>query len=126
MKVLIVENNPQMRQMIRGLLAQLASEVYECGDGAEALAAYATHRPDWVLMDIDLPQVNGLEATRQITSAFPDAHILMVTNYDDARLRAAATTAGARGYVLKDNLLAIRELIGKHTTTTDRNQSTTT
>jgi CheY-like chemotaxis protein len=126
MKVLIVENNPQMRQMIRGLLAQLASEVYECGDGAEALAAYTTHRPDWVLMDIDLPQLNGLEATRQITSAFPDAHILMMSGDDDARLRAAATTAGARGYALKDNLLAIRELIGKHTTTTDRNQATTT
>jgi DNA-binding NarL/FixJ family response regulator len=50
----------------------------------------------------------------------------MMSGDDDARLRAAATTAGARGYVLKDNLLAIRELIGKHTTTTDRNQSTTT
>ncbi len=109
MKVLIVEDNPQMRQMIRGLVAQFASEVYECGDGAEALAAYTAHRPDWALMDIDLPQLNGLEATRQITSAFPDAQILMVTNYDDARLRAAATAAGARGYVLKDNLLDLRQ-----------------
>ncbi|MGH9844239.1 MAG: response regulator transcription factor [Blastocatellia bacterium] len=108
MKILIVEDNPQMRQMIRSLVAQFASEVYECGTGAEALAVYTTHQPDCVLMDIDLPQLNGLEATRQITSAFPDAHILIVTNYDDARLRAAARAAGARGYVLKDNLLDLR------------------
>ncbi|MGH9845243.1 MAG: response regulator, partial [Blastocatellia bacterium] len=105
MKVLIVEDNPQMRQMIHGLVASFSSEVYECDDGAEALAAYTTYRPDWTLMDIDLPNLNGLEATRQIISAFPDAYILMVTNYNDERLRAAASTAGARGYVLKDNLL---------------------
>ncbi|MGH9834115.1 MAG: response regulator [Blastocatellia bacterium] len=111
MKILIVEDNPQMRQLIRSVVARISPEVYECGDGAEALAAYTTHRPDWVLMDIDLPQLNGLEAARQITSAFPDARILMVTNYDDARLRAAATAAGARGYVLKDNLLDARRLL---------------
>ncbi|MGH9840218.1 MAG: response regulator transcription factor [Blastocatellia bacterium] len=57
MKILIVEDNPQMRQMIRGLVVQFASEVYECGDGAEALAVYTTHWPDWTLMDIDLPQL---------------------------------------------------------------------
>jgi CheY-like chemotaxis protein len=111
MKILIVEDNSQIRQMIRGLVAEFASEVYECGDGAEALAAYTTHRPDWTLMDIDLPQLNGLEATRQITSAFPDAHILMLTSYDDARLRAAATDAGACGYLLKANLLELRRTL---------------
>ena len=111
MKVLIVEDNPQMRQMIRSLVDQLAPEVYECGDGVEALAAYTTHRPDCVLMDIDLPHLNGIEATRQIISAFPEADILMVTNYDDARLRTAAAAAGARGYVLKDNLLELRLML---------------
>ncbi len=109
MKILIVEDNPQMRQLIRSVVARISLEVYECGDGAEALAAYTTHLPDCVLMDIDLPRLNGLEAARQITSAFPDAHILIVTNYDDARLRAAATAAGARGYVLKENLLEVRQ-----------------
>ena len=111
MKILIVEDNPQMRQMIRSVVARLAPEVYECGNGTEALAAYTTHLPHWVLMDIDLPQLNGLETTRQITAAFPDAHILMVTNYDDDRLRAATPAAGARGYVLKDNLLELRRLL---------------
>ncbi|MGH8692954.1 MAG: response regulator transcription factor [Burkholderiales bacterium] len=111
MKVLIVEDNPQMRQMIRSVLARVSQEIYECGDGAEAMAAYTTHLPHWVLMDIDLPQLNGLEATRQIISAFPDAHILVVTNYDDERLRAAATAAGARGYVLKENLLDLRLML---------------
>jgi CheY-like chemotaxis protein len=111
MRILIVEDNPQMRQLIRSVVTQISTEVYECGDGAEALAAYTTHRPDWVLMDIDLPQLNGLEAARQITSAFPGARILMVSDYDDAQLRAAATTAGARGYLLKDNLLDLRRML---------------
>ncbi len=111
MKVLIVENNPQMRQMIRGLLAHFASEVYECADGAEALAAYTTHRPEWTLMEIDLPRLSGLEAARQITSAYPDARILIVTDYDDARLRVAAAAAGASGYLLKDNLLDLPRMM---------------
>lgn len=111
MKVLIVEDNVPMRRLIRSVVARPSLEVYECGDGAEAVAAYATYQPDWVLMDINLPRVDGLEATRQITSAFPDSQILMVTNFDDAWLRAAATEAGARGYVLKDNLLELRLML---------------
>jgi len=90
MKLLIVEDSAQMRRMIKSLVSDLATELYECADGAEALSAYREHRPDWVLMDIKMGEVDGLEATREIISAFPEARICIVTNYDDDELREAA------------------------------------
>jgi len=108
MKLLIVEDNPAVRLMMRRVLADLADDICECSDGAEALEAYRAAQPDWVLMDIRMPRVNGLTATRQITSYDPAARVVIVTNHNEAELRAAATAAGACGYVLKENLLEVR------------------
>ena len=113
MKLLIVEDNPAVRQMIKAIVGTLADEVCECADGAAALAAYQAQHPDVVLMDIELGAVDGLTATRQITTADPTAHIIIVTSYDEADLRAAAQQAGARDYVLKNNLLAMRQLLAQ-------------
>jgi CheY-like chemotaxis protein len=116
MKILIVEDNPQMRQMIRAVVADLAEEVSECADGQEAVAAYRAQQfsgDDWVLMDLQMPGVGGLEATRRIRAAFPDAQIIIVTQYDDQHWRAAAREAGACGYVLKENLLELRQMLKK-------------
>jgi CheY-like chemotaxis protein len=114
MKLLIIEDNPQMRQMIREVVADLAEEVIECADGEEAVAAYAAQQfsgEDWVLMDLQMPGIGGLEATRRIRAAFPDAQIIIVTHYDDKHWRTAATEAGARGYLLKENLLELRQML---------------
>ncbi len=109
MRVLIVEDNPTIRQMMHGIVSPLAEEVYECADGAQAPAAYQTHHPDVVLMDIALGAVDGITATRRIRAADPTAQIIIVTMYDEADLREAAQAAGATGYVLKDNLLELRK-----------------
>jgi CheY-like chemotaxis protein len=117
MKVLIVEDNPQMRQLIGSLVVDLVEAVVECCDGEEAIAVYAAQQftsNDRVLMDLQMPRVNGLEATRRIRADFPDAHIIIVTQYDDPHWRAAATQAGARGYVLKENLLELRSRLQAH------------
>jgi CheY-like chemotaxis protein len=115
MKLLIVEDNSRMRQMIRSVVADLAEEVHECEDGSGAPAAYAEYQPDWVLMDIKMREVDGLAATRQIRASAPTAKIMIVTNYDGADLRAAAQRAGASQYVVKEDLLAIRGiLLGEH------------
>jgi CheY-like chemotaxis protein len=109
MKVLLADDNTAIRQVIRRILHGLVTEVRECGNGAEACALYAALHPDWALMDVEMPEVNGLVATARIRADFPDARILIVTNYDDDALRAAAARAGACGYVLKDNLWELRQ-----------------
>ena len=58
-----------------------------------------------------MPHMNGIVATERICREYPDARIVIVTNHDDSGLREAARAAGARGYVLKDNLLALRRLL---------------
>jgi len=109
MKLLIVDDNQQMRSLIKRLLADLAETITECSDGSEALEAYRQAQPDWVLMDIGMQQMDGLTATAQIIAAFPDARIVIVTKYDHALMRQAATRAGACAYVVKDNLIVLRD-----------------
>lgn len=109
--VLLVEDHAPMRATLRMWLADLAAPITECDNGAEVCACYAAHRPDWVLMDIELPGQDGITATRQLLAAQPMARIVIVTTYDDADLRQAAAAAGACGYVLKNNLLDLRQLL---------------
>jgi CheY-like chemotaxis protein len=116
MKILIVEDNTQVRDVIRTVVLDLAEEIRECGDGSQALEAYAAYRPDWVLMDIKMIEMDGLEATRRIKAHFPEARIMIVTNYDDADSREAARQAGACEYVLKENLLDAASIIAGKTT----------
>ncbi|SRR6266545_4061913 len=111
MNILLVEDNARMREMIRSVLTDVAHEVYECDDGADALAAYTLYRPDWVLMDIRMKTMDGITATRQIVAAYPEAQVMIISNYDDLELRDAAREAGAAAYLHKENLLAVRRLL---------------
>ena len=111
MTILIVEDNAPMRKMIKRLVGDLTEAFTECVNGAQALAAYRQNRPDWVLMDIRMKEMDGLMASRQIKAAFPEARIIIVTAYDDARLREAAHRAGACAYVHKENLLELRQIL---------------
>jgi CheY-like chemotaxis protein len=104
MTVLIVEDNAGIRRLLRRTFAGSATEIWECSDGSAALPLYEQHRPDVVLMDMRMPQMDGLTATRQIREAHPSACIVIVTDYDDDDLRLAASEAGASGYALKQNL----------------------
>ena len=115
MNILIVDDNHEMRRMVKSLIGDLAEELYECKDGREALAAYAEHLPEWVLMDIKMDGLDGLIATRQIKEAHPEAQVMILTNDDDADLRAAAREAGACAYVSKEDLLEVRRILGERT-----------
>ena len=109
MKLLIVDDNPGVRRVIRSLVAKVAGEIRECADGAEARALYNLQWPDFVLMDIQMSTLDGIAATQQIRAADPAARVIMVTDYDQPDLREAARQAGACAYVLKENL---PELVG--------------
>ena len=109
--ILIIEDNPQVRQLICGEVRDLAESLYESGDGAEALTLYRQFLPDWVLMDLEMKEIDGLTATRQIIARFPDAHVCIVSSYDDEYLREEARAAGAGGYVCKENLQLLRPLL---------------
>ena len=106
--ILIVDESAPVRRMMRSVFADRVT-VYECDDGAKAAQYYAAQQPDWVLMDLTLNGMDGLTVMRQILAQWPQARVVIVTNYDDELLRAEAKAAGACDYVLKENLLTLRE-----------------
>jgi len=112
MNLLVVDDSERARRMVKNMLKNIAAEVYECLDGSEALAAYALHHPDWVFMDIEMKDMDGITATQQITAAFPGARVVIISNHDGSDLRAAASEAGACGYITKDNLIEVRRVLG--------------
>lgn len=111
MKLLIVEDSASMRRLIRNIIGDLAESIEEREDGALALSAYADFSPDWVLMDVRMKEMDGLAATRQIKAEFPDAKVLIVTDYGDRRTREEARLSGACDFVAKDNLLDLRGIL---------------
>jgi DNA-binding NarL/FixJ family response regulator len=102
--VLIVDDQRLMREGLRTLLELEAdfAVVGEAENGVEALARYAELRPDVVLMDIRMPEMNGVEATRLLCSEWPEAKVLILTTFDEDSYVIDGLRAGALGYLLKD------------------------
>ena len=102
-RVLVVDDHPIVREGLSALLATVAdmTVVGGAGNGEDAVRLAAEHRPDVVLMDLNLPGVPGLEATRRILRQAPDVAVLILTMVDDDGTVLAAMRVGARGYVLK-------------------------
>jgi DNA-binding NarL/FixJ family response regulator len=105
-RILAADDHPFIRA---GLAAVIGGEsdlvvVAEADNGEEALERYREHRPDIVLMDLRMPVMDGLAATRAILAEFPDARIVVLTTYDGDEDIYRALEAGAKGYLLKDML----------------------
>ncbi len=112
-RILVIEDTEDNRRIVRDLLTSVGYQLIEAVDGAEGVAMAQTHRPDLILMDIQLPVVDGYEATRQIRAvpALARVPIIAVTSYalsgDEAKTRAA----GCDGYVAKP--FSPRQLLAK-------------
>ncbi|HTX80465.1 MAG TPA: response regulator transcription factor [Longilinea sp.] len=102
-KILLAEDHKIVREGTRQLLAQFPDleVIGEASDGEEAVALTATLMPDVVVMDVRLPRMNGIEATRTITSRFPSVRVLILSAYDDDNYVFPLLDAGASGYLLK-------------------------
>jgi two-component system response regulator NreC len=109
-RVLIVDDHALVRDGIRALLALVADVevVGEAANGVEALENVRELSPDVVLMDLSMPIMNGLEATRRIRKEFPRTQVIAVTQYDDSEYVIPVIEAGACGYITK--MVAFSEL----------------
>jgi DNA-binding NarL/FixJ family response regulator len=107
-RVLIADDHPPLREGLRTLLQSVPDleVVGEAATGEEAISLAANLQPDVILMDIKMPEVNGIEATRRILHTSPHISILMLTMFEDDDSVFAALRAGARGYLLKGALRA--------------------
>ena len=104
--ILIVEDNVKVRQPLAAWLATRFKDysVIEAEDGESCMKLVAQRRPRLVLMDVRLPGMSGIEATRRIKKSLPGVAVIMLSAYDDQAYRRDAAAAGARGYVLKSRL----------------------
>lgn len=105
-KVLSVDDHPVLREGIAAIIENHPDMVLvaEAGNGREAIESFRRHRPDVTLMDVVMPEMNGIEATIAIRNEFPKARIVMLTTYRGDVQATQALDAGACGYLLKSTL----------------------
>lgn len=104
--VMIVDDHARFRSAIRHWIARLDAsyELIEAASGEEAVSLAAGRNIDIVLMDIELPGMNGIEATRRIKASAPKTQVVMLTNHEESPFPDAAQAAGASAYVLKNRV----------------------
>lgn len=102
--VLVCDDSTMLRETLRRSVAGVpgVTRVVAAASGEEALSRWPVERPSLVLMDVRMPGIGGIEATRRLMARHPDANVLMVTVAEDADGVARAVAAGARGYLVKD------------------------
>jgi DNA-binding NarL/FixJ family response regulator len=102
-RVLIADDHPVFRDGLASLLGTQpdVAVVATAADGAEAVALTAEHRPDVVVMDLQMPELNGIDATRKLSESMPDVRVLVFTMGEEDGTVLAAMRAGARGYLVK-------------------------
>lgn len=103
LRVMIADDHPIVREGLRAVLAALADFelVGTAASGQEAVSAAASCRPDVIVMDLHMPELDGVQATRAVLAKHPEVAVLILTMYDDDEMLVAALKAGARGYLLK-------------------------
>ncbi|QQS36601.1 MAG: response regulator transcription factor [Ignavibacteriales bacterium] len=111
MKLLLVDDNERIRKMMLSIYSTHFEEIIECSDGIEAVSLYEKSKPDWVVMDIKMKVMDGLEATASIISLNPHAKVIIVSQYEDNTTIQAAMNAGAVEFVSKSDLYKVIDVI---------------
>ena len=107
MNLLIVDDNSELRKLIRHTLNDKFATMFEAADGLEAFQMYELHQPDWVIMDLEMPEVDGLTSIKLIKNKYPAARIIMVSKFTDREIVKLSKYVGAEAYFFKDDLMQI-------------------
>jgi DNA-binding NarL/FixJ family response regulator len=120
-RILLVDDHQVVRRGVAGLIRDARPDWEICGEactGREAVAASATLKPDIVVMDISMPEMNGLEATREIRKNSPGTEVLILSMHESEQIVHDVLSAGARGYILKrdagNDLITALEALRQH------------
>ena len=113
-RVLIVDDNIDLREIFQIVLSN-DFEIFKAGNGLEAIDIYKQHTPDLVLMDILMPEMNGIDATKEIMKINPDAKIVAITAYSlrsDEIIQAGAIDVLSKPIRKKDLIMKVKEFVG--------------
>jgi CheY-like chemotaxis protein len=110
MKIMIVDDSSSVRALLRLILAPMQCELVECSDGKEAVETYIRIRPDLVLMDIEMPVMDGITAAERLLTGDPNAAVIMMSQYSDAVITERSLRTGARRFISKDMLYHLPEI----------------
>ena len=114
MKIMIVDDHTDMRRVLRQMIVVALDEpveFVECTSGEQALAEYASEKPDVVLLDIELQTMSGFEVAKELRGRDASVNIIIVTSYDTPTFRRKAKKLKVRGFVAKDNLGEISPIL---------------
>jgi CheY-like chemotaxis protein len=100
-KILIADDKPHIRRALRNLLEARSWDVCEAKDGVQAVIRAKEFKPDLILLDLAMPELNGIEAARQISNTLPDVPILMYTLYASPQVEGEAKNAGVQRVISK-------------------------
>ncbi len=119
-KILIADDSSAVRTLVKDILTlhNLASTVIEANDGIEAVKQYCAHKPDLVLLDVEMSNIDGIEALRKIKEFDPHANVIMISAITEREIIDKAKQTGAQGYILKPFntnklVITIKENLGK-------------
>lgn len=117
MNILIVEDHVRMRELLKSILLihfESPIEFWECEDGNKAIELYHEAAPDLICMDIEINNLDGLEASRRILKDDPEANIIIITSHVTKAARERAAALNTKGFLSKDNLMEIRHIIDQN------------